>query len=890
MKANVPSKNSLRRLLIGLLLGFGTAAGAAHAASLDVDFQATIASEENPHPAYAGEARFYHVSVNPANPGTGSYAATIVGTNNQAPAFVRNFDGPVRAYKFAGGAGNNNNISGIAQQGGTLGGGIITFTTTDTAFDDFGQQQAKLWTTTDPGNDIRVTGATPYVIYGTAANTNATGGWRALSGATGKIDVTAIPAGSVHIYYGDFNAKPTLTLVMRDTAPVDPAPDITIANAHLNNDTANRSEYYLAEVDFVTDGIYDEVEFVWTSGAVPGNGRGLAVVVTETVADAVAPTLDPAGIVANNPGPISSVTPLTYTLTHSEFMDHTTIGTDDFENVGTAAATVTGVLHLGKVTTVNVLPTAGTSGTIQLQVKAGATLADLAGNPLDTASAITDPDTVTVGDAVAPTVTSIQGPSVSGTTIYATPTITYTVAFSEFINPVSAGNFTNVGSAPFTIGAVTQISGGAPAPSVYAVQVIPSGPGTVQLQVEGTVEDPSLNALTVPVTDPVVYTLDTGAEPARETVTLDASTTSNLTTSTHDLVFDASASDKLVVIVTGENGNPGSLAGKVNSLTYDGVAMTKAVGRLPIGSAPSAGFDQTYNDIWYLDDPAAATATANLNDPSSGVPGNIRASLDSRGVITAIRLSGTAPGVGAKAISAQQVKEVSVLAATSGGLVIASLGMGGDGNSANTGSVNTNPAPAELTAVNQGSSWNGHVTARTSVASPGYINSIFTGGNTVGTHTIAAEFPGALVGGGSPYDTWADGPFSGTLTDPSASLDFDNGGLATGIEWVVGGDPTLGSDDAGKAPTFSNSDPANFVFTFRRSDAANTDANTTITVQYGTTLGAWTPATNGVDGVTIDDTAVPEAGFRTVVVTIPKSLAGPGGKLFARLKVDVTVP
>ena len=178
---------------------------------------------------------------------------------------------------------------------------------------------------------------------------------------------------------------------------------------------------------------------------------------------------------------------------------------------------------------------------------------------------------------------SIASPSASGT-IYGTPTITYTVTFSEFINPVTASNFTNAGTAPFTIGTVTRISGGAPAASVYTVQVIPSGSGTVQLEVQGTVEDPSSNPLAVPVTDTVVYTLDTGTEPARETVTLDGSTTSNSTSGTHDLVFDASASDKVVVIVTGENGNPGSLAGKVNSLTYDGVAMTKAVGRFPIGS------------------------------------------------------------------------------------------------------------------------------------------------------------------------------------------------------------------------------------------------------------------------------------------------------------------
>ena len=882
MKTNLPWETPLKRLFATSVLSLAPFAATVHAASLDVDFQATIASEENPTPAYTGEARFYHVSVNPANPGTGSYAATVVGTNTPAPAFVRNFDGPVLAYKFAGGT--DNNINAVAQQGGSLGGGIITFTTTDSAFDGFGQQQAKLWTTTDPGNDLRVTGATPSAIFGATANSNATGGWRSLSGATGTVDVSAIPAGSVHIYYGDFNAKPTLSIVMRDTAAVDPAPDITIANAHLNDDTANRTEYYLAEVDFVTDGIYDEVQFVWTSGG--GNGRGLAAVVTEAVADAIAPTLDPASIVANNPGPITSVTPLAYTVTHSEFMDPATIGTDDFENVGTAVATITSVRHLGKVTTVNVLPTSGTSGTIQLQVKASAELKDLAGNALDTTSAITDADTVTVADAVAPTVASIKGPSVSGT-IYALPTITYTVAFSEFILPVTAGNFTSAGTAPFTIGAVTQVSGAAPAPSVYTVEVIPSGPGTVQLQVQGTVEDPSLNPLTVPVTDTAVYTLDTGAEPARETVTLDASTTSNATASTHDLVFDASASDKLVVVVTGENGNPGDLNGKVNSLTYDGVAMTKAVGRVPVGSAPSATFDQTYNDIWYLDNPTAATASASASDPNSAVTGNIRASLNSRGVITAIRLSGTAPGVGATAISAQEVKSVSVLAATTGGMVIASYGMGGDGNTANVTSVNTTPTTAELTAVNQGSSWNGHVTSRTSVAAPGFVTSVFTGGNTIGTHTIAAEFPGALVGSGSPYSTWTAGPFAGTLSDTSANLDFDGGGLQTGIEWVLGGDPTSGSDDAGLAPVFDNTtDPDFFIFTYRRDDDAAADLNTTIKVEYGSSLAGWTEAVAGADIVITPTDNGAGPGIDLVQVKIRRTLAV-GGRLFTRLNVAV---
>ena len=248
----------------------------ANAAMLTADFQATIASEQ--HPSYAGEARYYHVSVNPANPGTGSYAATIVGTNNPAPTFVRPYTEPVVGYKFAGGA--NNDITAVAQSGGEA--GRIVFSTTDTSFDGYGQQQAKLWTTTDPGADIQTTIADP---YNAVDDVGGTGGWRSLGGAIGTIDVSGLATGSVHVYYGSFSAKPTLSAVLRDTDGV--APDIIVADAHLNGDSANRTEYYLAELDFVTDGVYDVVEFTWDSDGdgdlATGNGRGLATVLTGTV-------------------------------------------------------------------------------------------------------------------------------------------------------------------------------------------------------------------------------------------------------------------------------------------------------------------------------------------------------------------------------------------------------------------------------------------------------------------------------------------------------------------------------------------------------------------------------------------------------------------------------
>ena len=94
--------------------------------------------------------------------------------------------------------------------------------------------------------------------------------------------------------------------------------------------------------------------------------------------------------------------------------------------------------------------------------------------------------------------------------------------------------------------------------------------------------------------------------------------------------------------------------------------------------------------------------------------------------------------------------------------------------------------------------------------------------------------PDIRLEGISPYRTWAGG-FPG-LTDHDPGLDFDCGGLTTGVEWVVGGDPTDAVDDADLAdlaPIFDHtSDPDSLLYSYRRTDAANEDSNTTITAEY----------------------------------------------------------
>ena len=163
-------------------------------------------------------------------------------------------------------------------------------------------------------------------------------------------------------------------------------------------------------------------------------------------------------------------------------------------------------------------------------------------------------------------------------------------------------------------------------------------------------------------------------------------------------------------------------------------------------------------------------------------------------------------------------------------------------------------------------------------------------GNAAAEHTSPRlSGAGMLIvntGPAAGYDDWAD-TFLPALSNPDPDLDFENDGLPSGIEWVVGGDPTA-NDAASVAPTFDNtSDPASFLFTFRRRDEANADPATTIAVEYGPDLTHWTPAADGLDGVTIDDTTDLGGGFHQVTVAIPRAQAV-AGRLFVRLKVTIT--
>ena len=191
----------------------------------------------------------------------------------------------------------------------------------------------------------------------------------------------------------------------------------------------------------------------------------------------------------------------------------------------------------------------------------------------------------------------------------------------------------------------------------------------------------------------------------------------------------------------------------------------------------------------------------------------------------------------------------------------------------------------------------------------------FTGsvtfGGTAGCIGTSANFVAGVLTGVSVTPTVAGSNLTLTVTDgashtgstviamlqtrygawsgaaPSAA-DTNSDGIANGLAWVLGAaNPTANA--TALLPTFDCvSDPNYFIYTYSRSDKANTDPNTTIAVQYGSDLSGWTTAMH--DGINIIITATNDgagAGIDSVQVKFKRTLAV-GGKLFGRLNVTIS--
>ncbi|HSP43785.1 MAG TPA: hypothetical protein VLO11_13000, partial [Luteolibacter sp.] len=175
-----------------------------------------------------------------------------------------------------------------------------------------------------------------------------------------------------------------------------------------------------------------------------------------------------------------------YTVTFDKPMGAGTVDVTDFENDPALSTSVTikSVEPTANPAVFQVTVGTTVGGELKLRIKAGALLADVVGNPIDTTSALPDDATITIiADANPPTLVSISD-NVSGGPIVATKWSTpiYTITFDKAINPATLGtdDFENGSSAPLTIHSASPTGN----PAVFQVVVTTSGPGELILQIK----------------------------------------------------------------------------------------------------------------------------------------------------------------------------------------------------------------------------------------------------------------------------------------------------------------------------------------------------------------------------------------------------------------------
>jgi hypothetical protein len=211
--------------------------------------------------------------------------------------------------------------------------------------------------------------------------------------------------------------------------------------------------------------------------------------------------------------------------------------------------------------------------------------------------------------------------------------------------------------------------------------------------------------------------------------------------------YDASGFDKLVVVVTGEHNFGGNLSGNTSNITYNGQALTKAVEVNPVAfsNVDPVGHGQTASDIWYLDNPGAFTGTNQI----------IVTFVGNNWVATAIGLTGTATGVSTTA-SATRTSTIDLTTTAADSFVIATYGMGGNGNTANA-TVGANAPLTKLTGQVIGSNWAGH---------------------NIGTATVATASTAAYSFNNANLDTTMVALTFAPIPEPSALALLGLGGFA----------------------------------------------------------------------------------------------------------------
>lgn len=226
--------------------------------------------------------------------------------------------------------------------------------------------------------------------------------------------------------------------------------------------------------------------------------------------------------------------------------------------------------------------------------------------------------------------------------------------------------------------------------------------------------------------------------------------------------YDASASDKLVVVVTTEHAFGTGFGMSINSVEYNGQPMIEAVQENTLPGTAA---------IFYLDNPGTAGEIRIIQGNQNG------------GWATVYALSNTAPGVAATGQST--VNSVDVTTTAPNSLVIAGILDGGQAANGNgAGAPTAVPPLLQTNSGTWGNMWGGHCTGHQVVATPGIATSTF---NTAGPNllrTVAVAFTDGCVpctNGATASIINLGGGTIGTMTTTS------NANLGCNLNWSVTG-------------------------------------------------------------------------------------------------------
>jgi fibronectin-binding autotransporter adhesin len=346
-----------------------------------------------------------------------------LGTGNSSSSLK--FNGGTMNYNGAGGDTTNRAVEMVAS--GAINNNSATGTIAFTAANVTHTGTASARTLTLGGNYTGGVNSFGSIIgdSGTSPNItslvkNGSSTWK-FSGANTYTGTTTVSAGTLEL--GASNVLPNASAVSIGAATLnasnftDTAGTLdTTGAAVINLDTggalafANSSAVDWTGGTLNITGTYTptSIRFGTTSGgltsgqlasiSVNGSGAGTYSLDADgylvTGGDAVPPTLT--SITDNvTGGPVNISATVTYTVTFNEDIDASTVTAADFGNSGTSTASIGNVTETTPgVFTVQATPS--TSGTLRLRINAAAVLKDVAGNDLDTTSALLDDTTITV--------------------------------------------------------------------------------------------------------------------------------------------------------------------------------------------------------------------------------------------------------------------------------------------------------------------------------------------------------------------------------------------------------------------------------------------------------------------------------------------------------------